>query len=79
MTGTQIERRTRNVLRRNGMQAGKAYAMKHNYTVPGGILRTAALRWERWHFRANLRKSLGKFGYQLYRLKTIQAEQEGRS
>lgn len=62
-------RNARNVLRREGLTAGKRYAEAHNITLPSGMLRTAALWWERSRHRADVRKSLGKYGWRLYKLR----------
>jgi hypothetical protein len=62
-------RNIRNVLRREGLKAGERYAAKIGVTVPGEVLRSAARWWEKSHHRAQQRKSLGKYGWQLYKLR----------
>jgi hypothetical protein len=62
-------RNAKNVLHREGLTAGKRYAEKHNITLTSSMLRTAALWWERSRHRAAVRKSLGKYGWKLYKLR----------
>jgi hypothetical protein len=76
----QIIRRAKNVLRRNGMDAGKRYAAKMHVTLDSADLRRAATWWERAKFRAaeraRLLKELGYGGYKLYRYKVKTARLE---
>ena len=66
--GTEaLLRNAKNVLRREGLAAGKRYAEQRNITLPSNMLRTEALWWERSRHRASVRKQLGRVGWQLYK------------
>jgi len=58
LTTKQLEIRARHVLRRNGLKAGKAYAVKHNFTISAADLKSAALWWERAKHRSDVKKEL---------------------
>jgi hypothetical protein len=64
-----VLRNARNVLRREGMVAGKRYAEQRGVTLTSSMLRTAALWWERSHHRATVKKGLGRYGWKLYKVK----------
>jgi hypothetical protein len=69
-------RNIRNVLHRNGLTAGKRFAEKLGITIPAETLRVEARWWEKSHHRAAQRKSLGKYGWQLYKLR-LEEEKHG--
>ena len=60
-------RNARNVLRREGLSAGKRYAERYNVTLTSEMLRTAALWWERSRHRAAVKKQMGRYGWKLYK------------
>jgi hypothetical protein len=62
-------RNAKNVLDREGLGAGERYARQHNITLPSGMLKAAALRWERSRHRATVKKGLGRYGWKLYKVK----------